>query len=115
MYMNVQPNLMRQTPYLVNEIEAAHLFNHIQGNEIATPFVSLSSSLAWVLRVAMRERSKNGRKLNISVISGQHLDRRGLYYLKPFQTNLRKYYPYVSKSMGKRVTQPSWSTRGVFD
>lgn len=70
------------------------MFNHLNGNEVATPFVSTSNSLAWTLHQAFLNSQTSGKDVSISLIAID--DSMTLYYAGQFHPELCKKYIFTN-------------------
>ncbi|KAI6804673.1 hypothetical protein KC332_g15203 [Hortaea werneckii] len=83
-------------PASVSDRLFADIENHINRNQVASPFISTTDRLIWLLsRIALRELH-NG-KLNgyISIIDSKALEREAIYHPKTFCARLKAAYVFT--------------------
>lgn len=83
-------------PPLCKNLEWMDLLEHLNPSKclehrIHTPFISTSSRLLWLLRKALRKRDPSGC---VSLIESSVLDPKGVYYVPPFHTELKKRFVF---------------------
>lgn len=85
----------RPPPPTSIELRIEDVENHVADYPIASPFVSVSNNLLWVLRKALKETSKRKGDSKITLIdadvitASQHITR--VFHLPPYFAELRKH------------------------
>jgi hypothetical protein len=71
---------------------------HLTPHEIATPFISISSSLVWAIQMAVHKGSENYKNIAIAVIDGPlaHMHTR-MYSSREVLRQLRRRGEYANK------------------
>ncbi|KAK4501927.1 hypothetical protein PRZ48_007737 [Zasmidium cellare] len=88
-----------------SELEEDSNYNSRTGNKAPSPFISVSDAFWWSLGQTLKIASGNGKTatkypqdyrqhLRISIIDSTALNPRGVYHLTPYQTELRKKFPF---------------------
>ncbi|KAK5163118.1 uncharacterized protein LTR77_010902 [Saxophila tyrrhenica] len=62
---------------------------HLNRDKVHTPFVSCSINLMWTLRLALEE-GQRGREKKISIIDSSRLERKKVFWARPFHAALCK-------------------------
>ncbi|KAF7187434.1 hypothetical protein HII31_11323 [Pseudocercospora fuligena] len=92
-----------QPPPLCTSLDWSDLFYHIDRigiqKEFESPFISVSNSLIWIIRLALKEiDDKPGCKGRISVIDARGLARGSLYYVPPYHREMKKSFEFTAGS-----------------
>nr|POE77372.1 hypothetical protein CFP56_09019 [Quercus suber] len=89
-------NVMPPTPPQCEEFkEWSDVFSHLNGDEIASPYVSVSNSFAWICRQALGQSERGQTNIRITVIDASTLDREKVFHAKPYHKEIRKKYAFT--------------------
>ena len=69
--------------------------NHIDRRPVDSPFISTCSSLAWLIRTALREEHAGHRDIKISVIDAAKLKHHHVFHALPFHNELKKQHVFT--------------------
>lgn len=74
--------------------EWTNIYNHITSVKAPSPFISVSNALFWILRLALKEASKNVEDARIAIIDVERIDTRAIFYATPLHTETKRKFPY---------------------
>ena len=70
------------------------VFSHLNREKIATPFISTSNFMLWIVRLAAKEAARGVRNGRITIINAAMLDRCNVFHVPPFHRELCKKRPF---------------------
>ncbi|EME38892.1 hypothetical protein DOTSEDRAFT_75563 [Dothistroma septosporum NZE10] len=85
---------MYQPPPRAGEVCWTDIWDHINRNEVPTPFISVSTALWWILRLALKDAQNGISNGMISVIDTTRLDRCAIFYAPPYHAQTKKKFVY---------------------
>lgn len=98
-------NALPSTPPKSSSIDATDIFDHMDREFTATPWVSATNRLIWILYRAISLLRENGQKATyISVIGVKVLDKRGVFWARPFHDEVRQSYGFTKGAGNYRGT-----------
>jgi hypothetical protein len=93
---------VQQSPAPCNVLDWTDIFYHIDRigieMEFESPYISVSNSLIWILRLALREAIDGHANGMVSVIDPELVGRKRCFYVPPFHRELKKRYQFTSGS-----------------
>ncbi|EME87268.1 uncharacterized protein MYCFIDRAFT_75134 [Pseudocercospora fijiensis CIRAD86] len=92
-----------QPPPSCTSLDWTELFYHIDRigiqEKFESPYISVSNSMIWTIRLALREIEDNpGCQGRISVIDASSLARGSLYYVPPYHREMKKSFEFTAGS-----------------
>ncbi|KAK4547132.1 hypothetical protein LTR36_001353 [Oleoguttula mirabilis] len=69
-------------------------FMHLNRNEVASPFISTSNFLLWIVRLAAKKAASGVTGGFISIIDATQLEERNVFHVPPFHASLCKKRPF---------------------
>ncbi|CAK1367151.1 hypothetical protein CB0940_10470 [Cercospora beticola] len=83
-----QSNVVHFRPPKSSDVDLTDVFNHMDRKLKDTPFVSTCNRLVWSLRLALSEMRKGVRNGRITLIDPSKLDKRAVFWARPFHDEL---------------------------
>ncbi|KAK4609673.1 hypothetical protein CLAFUR0_14550 [Fulvia fulva] len=85
---------MYQPPPQAENVDWVDIWDHINRNEIPTPFVSVSTAFWWIIRLALKDVKQGIRNGMISIIDTTRMDRLSIFHAPPYHAQTKKKYVY---------------------
>lgn len=74
-------------------IDATDILNHMDRDERFSPFISATSRLIWMVQMVLKTLRDHG-SCNVSVINVDALDKRSIWWARPFHDEVKRSYGF---------------------
>ncbi|KAK1066502.1 hypothetical protein LTR33_011576 [Friedmanniomyces endolithicus] len=85
-------NLTPRSAPKSHEVDDTDVENHLDRNEVASPFCSPSNYLLWIMRLALHEARGGAKHGKITLVDVEALPAGGVYHVKPFHKRIKPRY-----------------------